>query len=268
MLWDTHMHTLFSGDCQAALPDMILAAEKQGLDGICFTDHLDIDFPGEPETFLLDLPNYMAAVHAAQEQYRERISIRFGIELGLQPHLAKINADILSQYPFDFVIGSSHTVSRMDPYYPPYWEAHTEHECFLLYFESVLENIHAFDGFDVYGHIDYVVRYSPHKNKNYSYRKYADILDEILKLLISKGKGIEINTGGFRQGLGRPNPAEDVLARYRELGGEILTVGADAHKPDQVASCFHEIPRILKEAGFRYYTVFTDRKPEFIKLPE
>ena len=76
----------------------------------------------------------------------------------------------------------------VDPYYPAYWENHTEEEGYQEYFESILENIAVFDGFDVYGHIDYVVRYGPNKNASYSYQKYADIIDEILKALINQRK--------------------------------------------------------------------------------
>ena len=218
-------------------------------------------------TFLLDLPNYVSSVEAMQEKYKEILPVRLGIELGLQPHLAGIHADILSQYPFDFVIGSSHVMHGVDPYYPSYWGNHSEEEGYREYFESILENIAAFDGVDVYGHIDYVVRYGPNKNANYSYQKYADIIDEILKALIIKGKGIEINTGGFKYGLGHPNPAEDIIKRYHELGGEIITIGADAHQPEHVAFDFEKVPSILKEAGFTHYTVFKNRKPEFIPIP-
>ena len=267
MLWDTHMHSQFSGDSHTPQEDMIAAARQKNLKGICFTDHLDIDYPDEPETFLLDLPNYVSSVDAMQEKYKEVLPVRLGIELGLQPHLACIHADILSQYPFDFVIGSSHVMHGVDPYYPAYWENHTEEEGYQEYFESILENIAVFDGFDVYGHIDYVVRYGPNKNASYSYQKYADIIDEILKALIIKGKGIEINTGGFKYGLGHPNPTEDIIKRYHELGGEIITIGADAHQPEHVAFDFEEVPSILKDAGFTHYTVFRKRKPEFIPIP-
>lgn len=266
MLWDTHMHSQYSGDSDAPQDTMIQAAIEKHLGGICFTDHLDIDYPDEPDLFLLDLPNYTASVLALQSQYGERFPIRFGIELGLQPHLAALHSDILTQYPFDFVIGSSHVVHGLDPYYPKFYEGRSEEECYLEYFTSILENIKAFDGFDVYGHIDYVVRYGPNRNEQYSYQKYRDIIDEILSLLIEKGKGIEINTGGFKYGLGHPNPTEDIIARYRELGGEIITIGADAHKPEHVAFDFDKVPQILKDAGFKYFTVFKERKPEFIKL--
>ncbi len=265
-LWDTHMHSRFSGDSEAWPEDMIRSAVEKGLDGICFTDHLDLDYPGEPDTFLLDLPHYAAAIQAAKEHHRKDLSVSFGIELGLQPHLSKIHSDILKQYPFDFVIGSSHIVHGADPYYPAFYNGRDEGACYLEYFESILENIHAFDDFDVYGHLDYVVRYGPSKNLNYSYFQYSEIIDEILKLLIEKGKGIELNTGGLKYGLGHPNPTEEILARYRELGGEIITTGADAHNPQHVAYEFEKVPEILRATGFSAFTVFRERKPVFMDL--
>ena len=93
-------------------------------------------------------------------------------------------------------------------------------------------------------------------------------LDLECMLDIQKGKGIELNTAGFKYGLGHPNPTESILKRYRELGGEIITIGADAHAPEHVAYDFDKVPAILKAAGFRYYTVFELRKPKFIPLPE
>ena len=265
-LWDVHMHSQFSGDSDAPQEDMILTAIDAGLGGICFTDHLDMDYPDEPSLFLLDLPNYTSSVLSLQEKYRDKFPILLGIELGLQPHLSKLHKDILSQYPFDFVIGSSHVVHGFDPYYPAFYEGRKEEDCYLEYFESILENIHAFGDFDVYGHIDYVVRYGPTKNTNYSFTKYQDILDEILKHLINRGKGIEINTGGFKYGLGHPNPTEDIIRRYHELGGEIITIGADAHAPQHIGYDFGKVPAILKDAGFHYFTIFKNRKPHFIKL--
>lgn len=266
ILWDVHMHSHFSGDSDTPPEDMILSAKDIGLSGICFTDHLDIDYPDNPTAFLLDLPNYTTSVLALQEKYHKKFPINLGIELGLQPHLTGLHTDILSQYPFDFVIGSSHVVHGFDPYYPAYYESRREEECYREYFESILENIYAFDGFDVYGHLDYVVRYGPTKNCNYNWTQYQDIIDTILKLLIEKGKGIEINTGGFKYGLGHPNPTEGILRRYRELGGEIITIGADAHAPQHIGFAFDKVPGILKEAGFDYFTVFKQRQPVFFKL--
>lgn len=267
MLWDTHMHTHFSGDSDALPEDMVHTAIQLGLDGICITDHMDYDYPEEPELFLLDLENYYNGIASLQSKFEQTLPIRYGIEIGLQPHVAAENNNVTKSYPFDFVIGSSHVVHHADPYYGRFYENRTEEEAYLEYFDSILENLSTNVDFDVYGHLDYVVRYGPNKNLFYSYHKYAEVIDEILRKLIEQGKGIELNTAGFKYGLGHPNPTEDILQRYHELGGEILTIGADAHKPEHVAYDFDKVPDILKNAGFSYYTVFHKRTPEFIPLP-
>lgn len=267
MLWDTHMHTHFSGDSEADTYEMVQASRNKNVDGICFTDHLDIDQPGQPpDRFLIDFPAYFKEMQAVQTRFLNEFPIYIGLELGLQPHLKEKLTDIIQSHPFDFVIGSSHAVHRADPYYPEYYLGKTEDEAYREYFEAILENLAVFDCFDVYGHIDYVVRYGPNKNRYYAYDKFSDVLDEILHTLIQKGKGIEINMGGFRAGLGHPNPAECVLRRYREMGGEIITIGSDAHTPEQTAYEFQKVPDLLKEAGFKYYTVFKERKPVFYPL--
>lgn len=266
MLWDQHMHCNFSGDSDALPEDMIKAGIAHGLSGICFTDHLDYDYPEEPNIFLLDFDNYFKVLSDLREKYADKISVNIGIELGLQIQAAGQNLTVAEKYPFDFIIGSSHVVNHMDPYYPEFFAGRDEDAAYMEYFESVLENINSDVDFDVYGHIDYVVRYGPNKNAFYTYEKFKDIIDEILTQLISKGKGIEVNTGGFKYGLGHPNPTEDIIKRYRELGGEIITMGADAHVPEYVAYEFDKTAQIIKKCGFKYYTVFKNRKAEFIPL--
>lgn len=265
MLWDTHMHTHFSGDSDANSLEMIRSARNKGLSGICFTDHLDIDYPENPELFLVDLSAYFQELHSLQAKSYD-LPVLIGLELGLQPHLAQELSSLPALHPFDFIIGSSHVVHHQDPYYSEFYIGKTEDEAYREYFESILENLAVFDCFDVYGHIDYIVRYGPNTNTHYTYEKFSDIIDEILSILIAKGKGIEINTAGFKYGLGHPHPTEKVLKRYRDLGGEIITVGSDAHKPEHIAYDFAKVPEILKNAGFSYYTVFKNRKPEFHKL--
>lgn len=266
MFWDQHMHCNFSGDSDALPEDMIKAGIAHGLSGICFTDHLDYDYPEEPNIFLLDFDNYFKVLPDLREKYTDKISVNIGIELGLQTQAAGQNLAVAEKYPFDFIIGSSHVVNHMDPYYPEFFAGRDEDAAYMEYFESVLENINSGVDFDVYGHIDYVVRYGPNKNAFYTYEKFKDIIDEILTQLISKGKGIEVNTGGFKYGLGHPNPTEDIIKRYRKLGGEIITMGADAHVPEYVAYEFDKTAQIIKNCGFKYYTVFKNRKAEFIPL--
>ena len=264
--WDVHMHTHHSGDSEAPMEAMIQAAIAKGLQGICFTDHLDYDYLPDPELFLLDGDAYYKEYCDIQKRYEGILPIRFGVEVGLQPHIVASNNAFVCRYPFDFVIGSSHVAHGVDPYYPEYYEGRSEHAAYLEYFEAELENAQSAADYDVYGHLDYVVRYGPNQNRDYSYQKYADIIDEILRALIAKGRGLEVNTAGLTNGLGHPNPTEDILKRYRELGGEILTTGADAHVPENVGSHFEVLHDMLTACGFSYYTVFKQRKPEFIRL--
>lgn len=265
MLWDTHMHSHFSGDSESDPESMVQAAIKNRLDGICFTDHMDLDYPG-PTSFTFEPELYFHDLSVLREKYRTQLSILSGIELGLQPHLTAQLEALLKQNRFDFVIGSTHVAHRMDPYYPEFFENRAQHSAYLEYFEVTLENILAFSDFDVYGHLDYVVRYGPTKNTDYTYEMYSEIIDEILLLLIQKGKGIEINMGGYKYGLGHPHPTEAILNRYHELGGEIITLGSDAHAPEHVAFDFHRIKGLLDQTGFSYYSVFKNREPVFCKL--
>lgn len=265
MYRDTHMHCRFSGDSSEDPELMIQSAIEKSLDGICFTDHIDYDYPG-PTPFGFDASEYFQTLLPLAEKYRRKLDVRIGVELGLQPHLAQRYDAFLSEREFDQVIGSSHVSRGIDPYYPEFYEGRTEDEAYLDYFQSVLENIAAFDNFDVYGHIDYVVRYGPTKNKNYSYEKFKEVIDEILRALIEKGKGIELNMAGFKYGLGHPNPTEEILRRYRKLGGEIITLGSDAHQKEHVAYDFEKIRGILTQAGFTHYAAFQKRKPVFFKI--
>ena len=269
ILWDCHTHTSFSADSDTPMEEMVLQAVRCGLSGICFTEHLDPDYPLTPDNLdfsYLDTDNYQKEFQHLKEKYRGQISLEFGIETGLQPHLEGFYRDYLREHVFDFIIGSSHIVHGHDPYYPDFFQGRRENECYMEYLESILENLAVFDHMNVYGHIDYIVRYGPNKNSCYSYGRYQDILDAILRILIQKGIGIELNTGGFYYGLGEPNPCTDIIRRYRQMGGEIITIGSDAHATDKIAFAFDKAAAILQTCGFSYYTVFHGRKPEFIPL--
>jgi histidinol-phosphatase (PHP family) len=176
---------------------------------------------------------------------------------------------LINKYPFDFVLGSSHIVDRMDPYVLEYWENRTIYDSIHRYFESIIECCRLFQGFHIYGHIDYVIRYVPGYKEvkyDYNYSDYADILDEVLKTILAYGKGIEINTAGLKYGLGYAHPKIEVLKRYRELGGELITIGSDGHKPEHLAYDFQLIPDLLKSLGFKYYATFEQGKPIYEKL--
>ena len=264
---DLHLHSSHSGDCKEPMEAVAESAIELGLKEICFTEHYDMDYPQEEDCdFTLDTDEYLKHFKSCKKSFEGRIKLLFGVELGLQPHLAESLRDYSASYPFDFIIGSSHLANGKDPYLPSYFWGRSEREAYLEYFESILECVNCFDDFDVYGHLDYVVRYGPNKDKYYSYGAYAEVLDEILKKLIEKGKGIEVNSGGFAHGLDHPNPRQEILKRYRELGGEILTTGSDAHSAGRVGYRFGDLEELIKGAGFEYITVFENRRPRFLRL--
>lgn len=267
---DFHLHSSFSGDSRTSMEDMVLGGIARGLKTMCFTEHNDFEYPEYPDlpkdTFLLDTDSYLYTLAVLKEKYADRIKLLFGVELGLQPVALGRNATYAESYAFDFIIGSSHICRGKDPYYPGFFDGDTTADALRGYFESVLENIQEFSSFDVYGHMDYPVRYAPDRDAGYSYERYRDILDEILKLLLRKEKGIELNTGGIKSGMHDFHPCMGILKRYRELGGEIITVGSDAHEASYIAAHFQRAAEVLRECGFRYYCVYEKRTPIFLKL--
>ncbi len=270
ILADCHMHTHHSGDSDAPMEAMVNRAIELGLKHICFTEHQDFDFiyePDEPQDFFeTDTDAYRKELTKIQEKYNALLNIRFGIELGLQTHIAKQLDEYSSLYDFDYIIGSSHLCNRKDPYLKSFFMGRDEKAAYLEYFIYLKECVSSCHCFDVYGHLDYVLRYGPTKNAGFRYQEYQEVIDSILRSLIEQGKGIELNTSGYAYALGEPHPCRDILLRYRELGGEILTIGSDAHDPSHIASDFDRAASLLTDCGFHHYCVFEHRKPIFYPI--
>lgn len=252
------------------MEDMILKGIQLGLTHMCFTEHMDPDFPypnpEEEGMFELNTDSYLYELARLKEKYASQIQLLFGVELGVQPHLRRELSIYAKSYDFDFIIASSHLCNKKDPYYPSFYEGRSDEEAYREYFLSILDNLRAFGNFDVYGHLDYVVRYGKNKDADYCYDKYKDIFDRILETLMEKEKGLELNTGAIGYGLKELNPCTELLRRYRKLGGELITVGSDAHDPQSVARGFDRAAQILTDCGFRYYATFEKRTPEFHRI--
>lgn len=278
---DIHLHSSNSGDSNEKMENIIEAALSKQMTHLCFTEHMDIDFPvSEKETeniFYLDTDSYFQKYLEMNEKYGSKITLLFGVEWGMQPHLAGKLPSYVNPYPFDFVIGSEHTTNRKDPYYPEFYNNRSEYEAYSEYFEDVVRNLDCLEKakctnqsknnlIDTLGHLDYVVRYGPGKNSDYSYSKYGDFIDEILKRLIERGIALEINTGGYKYNLGDPNPSFEVIKRYRDLGGELITIGSDAHEAGILQYEFDKLSHLLIECGFKYHAIFKQRTPIFLAL--
>ena len=264
---DIHMHSTFSHDSDAAPEEMIRGAVEKGLTTICFTDHYDKDDLEWGEESIFDPEEYFRVLTPLADKYREKIDVKIGVELGLRPYLGDYYRNLVAKYPFDFVIGSVHTIQSTDPAAGKLFREHTDEDAYRIGFEEMLEDVKNFDDFDSFGHMDYMVRYANQREKSYSYRAFADEIDAVLRLLVEKGKALELNTAGLKYGLPFAHPHPDILKRFRELGGEMITVGADGHRPEHIAYDFEKVSQMLKDCGFRFYTVFSERKPAFIELP-
>lgn len=273
LLADTHTHTKFSSDSSANPPEMLAAAKTAGLSALCFTDHMDLDFPGDPSLFVFDADAYFKELLPLKEEAAADASspeLLLGIELGLRPGRPDLRERmdvLLAAHSFDFVIGSTHVVDELDPYYPDYWELPGNR--LRRYFEDVRTNTAEHTNFDSLGHLDYIIRYLPDSVsliKDYAVRDFMDLIEETLRILISRGQALEVNTAGLRKGLSFAHPKAEVLTRYRELGGELLTLGSDAHTPSDTGADIKKAAELLTACGFRYYSVYRERTPAMIAL--
>lgn len=265
---DYHMHTTHSTDAFGGMEEMILSAIEKGLTEIAITDHVDLDYP-PVSYFLLEEFNYNDYISEIQElsiKYEETIKIKRGVEVGLQTRVKSKIESWFNGKEFDFIIGSTHVVDFKDLYDGVYFEGKQKDAAVIEYFEDLYHSVKLFDMYNVYGHLDSVARYGSYPEKELDYNAVREIVDEILKLLIKKGKGIEVNTSGLRYGLRWPHPSPEILKRYKELGGEIITVGSDAHRPGDVANNFDKVYEIIKAAGFKAVATFSGGKPIFVDI--
>jgi histidinol-phosphatase (PHP family) len=264
-MYDYHVHSSFSSDCDADMKDMIKKAIDMKLKEICFTDHIDYDYCDPSISFDFDLNEYTEYLNEMRKMYGEKIKILKGVEMGIQPHIIERCKNFINNGDFDFVIASLHTCEKKDLYTGDFFVGKTPKEAYQKYLEELLYCVKHFDTFNVVGHLNILIRYNDEVAKE-KIEAYFDILEEILKTLINKNKGFEINTSGFRYSLNDLMPTYSVLKFYKELGGQILTLGYDSHIPNTLCQRFDYVYDVLKDIGFKYITTFEKMEPKFIKI--
>lgn len=270
--FDTHLHTSFSADSDTPPLTQVQRAAECGLAGVCITDHMDYEFPAsaldhpvEGTPFCFDWHSYAGQLQLARKA--SPLTILTGVECGLQMKsgVREKNEQLFSTPELDYMIGSLHLVDGMDPYYPSFWEEKDPRLCIRRYFECLYGNLSFFHEFDALGHLDYIVRYAP-ASYRYEPEDYRDILEPVLKLLIQKDIALEINTSGWKTEGRCQNPHRSILTWYRELGGELITVGSDAHTPEYVAYNFDRAASLIEKTGLHQYVVYQKHKPVFYDL--
>lgn len=263
-LVDCHSHSSFSSDSTITIEAAAQKVADLGLAGIVFTDHLELDHPAPEWCKNFDVRARGEIIERVQQQHGNEIKLLQGIEVGFQPHLVNDLREIINAYDFDQVICSTHVVDRIEE--NRFFQNPSKQYVYTRYLEAVYQAVSDFDDFDVVGHIGYVCRYVSYDDKSMCHGDYADLLDSILKKVIDKGKGIEINTAGYFCKLDFPHPDFDTIKRYKELGGSIITLGSDAHFVDRIGDRFDHVVQRLADLGFSYVTYFEKRKPVFVKI--
>lgn len=267
-LADYHVHSRISKDCSVPMAEMAAAAAAAGLDEVCFTDHLDVvDWRKERQPVAFDWAALEEEFSRAQAQWGEKIRLRLGIELGdvvfNQPHAEALMA---AAPPLDFVIGSIHlpseTISPLDLYhYRPQNEAEAL-RCIEDYLELALQ-MAKWGKFSVFGHLTLPLRYlNGLQGYQLSFDRYGAEVEEILRTLIQNGCGIELNTNRGKA----PLPDEKWLRLYRKLGGEIITLGSDAHSTSMLGCAIKENQRLLRNCGFKKFCTFERMRPIWHQL--
>lgn len=263
MFYDMHTHSDFSTDSEMPMDKACIAAINNNLSGIAFTDHLDVDYVNYPDGFFYDFNEYFDSVNKTIEKFHDKIDIIKAVEVGLQPHVIDETINRTSGYDFDYKIGSTHLINRKDPYaYQYFTDESTKNDSYVTYLKEIIKNINLYSDYDCIGHIDYLVRYSPFDDPVFYYNEFSDYFDEILHFIINKDIALEINTGTYRK-----VPFDfNILKRYKELGGKLLTIGSDAHSTDRISCMFSEYSTLIKDCGFNDLYYFKKRKPFGYKI--
>ena len=276
MFADYHVHTEFSDDSIYPMEDVIRDAVKMGMDEICITDHVDygvkVDWDSGKEILYrngeplanVDYPAYIEKIRALKEQYDGRIRIRTGMEFGVQMHTIPQFEELFARYPFDFIILSVHQVEDKEFWTQDFQRGRSQKEYNERYYEEMLELVKNYKNYSVLGHMDLIKRYD--EEGSYPFEKLRPVVEEILKIVIADGKGIEINTSSHRYGLDGTMPSEEILRLYRKLGGHIITIGSDSHKPEHLGTYIEKTKRLLKDMGFEKFCTYEKMKPVFYDL--
>lgn len=262
MLADYHVHTEFSDDSEYPLADVCRDAYNMGLSEITITDHVDYGVKndvgqpvlryedGHPVTNV-DYARYFPALDAVRSEWDGRLFVGRGLELGVQSITFDEYNALLDQWEsqMDFAILSIHQVNNLESWMGEMQKGLTRDEFHAMYWEEMLKVVQNFKRYAVMGHLDLNRRYDTW-GTDYPFAKVKDIAAEVLRQVIADGRGIEVNTSGIRYGLGEFQPTADYLKLYRDLGGSIVTVGSDSHKPEHLGNYITEAYDLLRSLGF------------------
>ncbi|MCH4890764.1 histidinol-phosphatase HisJ family protein [Acidaminobacter sp. JC074] len=264
-MYDYHLHSHFSGDCSEQMEETIKEAIRKGGKQLCFTDHLDYDYPTTEIQFEFDPHGFSQAFEILKEKYKDQILLQKGIEMGLQTHIVEECLSFNQTFKPEFVLCSFHVADKKDMYNGDYYRDKTPEQAWDVYFDEMLETLEAFKDYSVVGHLDIPKRYDASvKAVPFSY--YKEKVVQVLKRIIGDERGIEVNMSGLRSDLKETLPSREIIELYHELGGKIITIGSDAHNRNEIYSHFYETLGVLDDIGFESFTIYNKRIPEQVSI--
>ena len=263
-MYDYHTHSSFSDDCSTPMKEMIEAACKLGIKELAITDHYE-DYSDTDFDFELDFPNYHKALNEVKEGYKSRIKVIKGIEIGVQHgkvlEKCKVHA---TEFDYDFIMSGFHFAEGFELYKLDFFDNRSVEDSYIAFYTYMRDCLLNFKDYDVVAHFNIIDRYADYIPPA---SVYMDLVEEILKIIIADGKGIEINTSSFRYGMGeRTTPAMEILQMYKDLGGEIITIGSDAHRTKDIGYRLDFAVEMIKSVGLKYFATFDQRKLNFVNL--
>lgn len=267
-LFDNHNHSEFSFDGKkTSVESSAMSAKNKGLGGICFSDHCDFYVPPMKASFEDLVPEYFnvteqqAEIDRVQELCGNDFKILKGIEIGMYEECHEQIRTTLNDNDFDQIVASVHYIDQTDPYYGGFYDGKDWRQAYGRYLETIYREMTWLQDFDIMAHYDYVARYAPYTQASILYRDFSDILDEMFRYLISEGKALEINTKSYQDYNGRtPRLDTELLLRYKDMGGEIISLGSDSHDPIRTGDKFGHYAALLKSLGFRWTAHYEKRK--------
>ena len=262
---DYHVHSEYSEDSTAPMREIVQSAIKKNISEFVFTDHIEL-YITELSVIEQSLKKQYSEYLDLKEEFSDKISLKFGMEVS-QPLYTLSETDyICSMLPYDFIIFSIHKAKvGSDYYFMDYANVNIKDEC-DKYIEELGEIVDTLTNYSVLGHVDYLARYIKKHNVDFNFNSLTERFRPIFKTLIQKGKGIELNVSGLRTNHGATMPSEQILKVYKECGGEIITIGSDAHQPECLGERFFDGIEILKRNGFDKIAVFDKMNVEFINI--
>lgn len=284
MYFDTHNHCQFSFDGgKTTVEKSAAAAIERGLRGVCFTDHYDFHVPEmkqEHENRVreefdvpaqqaeIDRVNRIIAAGAFGKTAAKKFRLFKGVEIGLYETCREQIRRFFQEHSFDEVVASVHYLDDTDPYWGSYYKGKNWKEAYGHYLETLLKEMKWLDkDFDIMGHFDYIARYAPYPKESVLYRDFPGLFDEIFRFLAENGKGFEINTKTYQAyGLRTPELDRNILLRFMELGGEVITLGSDSHESAHIGNKFEYFAQYVKSFGFRRLGHYENRRLKMVTI--